>query len=163
MKYSEVERMLLQDIRTAHEKLKNLAPQDSEYVSDYRGKLVDFIFVDNVKTYTNTNHLFNSIEYRERRSISANYKHDIEVTTAVSSSVVPYYNRAVLSPTLLAARQYGKSEYGSYRVDPRYVDEFEKDNRNYMYYMRGEYIYRDLKSRWDGKRFEVEDSIGGFI
>lgn len=159
MWWKDIEFELGWDIMQAHEELKELAPQNSKYVSYHRGQLADYIFVDNIKTYTNTNHLFNSISYKETQLSGKSFI----ATTYVDGNTVPYYQEAVLSPILKYARQHGKTEYGSFRHSPQYVDEREKENRNYMYYMRGSYIFRTRLGGWNNRIYRVKDSIGDFL
>lgn len=158
MSWGAIERELFNDIWDIHLAIKDLAPQNSKYTSRHRGKTVNYIFVDNVKTYTNTNNLFNSVQLKERSSSNS---HDKTYVTFVSSGKVPYYEKAVLRPTLPIAYHSAKIEYGKYRVQSSWEEEIE--NRNYMYYMKAQGRVKNMISKWDGKVFKVKESIGGYL
>lgn len=128
-----------------HEHIKSLAPQNSKYVSMYEKNLVDFIFVDGKRVYTNTGKLKNSIMFESSK--------DLYVTKSVG---VPYYEKAVLRPTITVAYHYFRTEYGMKRYHAtseelakgeywRESVEYEKENRNYLYYMKAkDYIQHQL-------------------
>ena len=155
MRWEDIQVELIQDFMTLTRTLKELAPKDSSYQSKDNGKLVDYIYVDGKKTRTNTNTLYNSINF------------DLEfvgkdiVSRTVVKGDVPYYEKAVLRPTLTVAHHYGRVEYGTKRYPTSIVGEVI--NKNYKYYVyQGELEMLGLKSKWDGRTFKVENGIGEF-
>lgn len=156
MKWANIETELVNDGRKFSEGVKNLAPQNSKYVSIDKGKVVDYIYVDGRRVRTNTNNLFQNVVFKQEGLNNDT----IVMKTVVDTSVVPYYDKAVLSKTLTVAKHYRRTEYGSIRYGSSI--EYQKENRNYLYYMRGESLMRELISKWNGKTIEVEDDIEVF-
>lgn len=156
MKYINLETSLLNDTRKFHEDVKKLAPQNSTYIGKDNGKVVDYIYVDGKRVRSNTNNLYNSILQRIEGSSGKN----MTIKTYVDTSQVPYYDRAVLSPTLLVAGHYGRVDYGN----KRYVGsvEFTKENRNHLYYLEGQESLRNFINKWNGLVVEIEDSLEDF-
>lgn len=155
MTWIDIQNELIQDFMKLTQTLKDLAPKNSTYQSRDNGKLVDYIYVDGKRTRSNTNNLYNSIGF-DIEFVG----NDIVSRTVVSGSV-PYYDKAVLKPTLTVATHHGRVEYGNDRYPTSIVGEVI--NRNYLYYMfQGEIEMLGLKSKWDGKTFKVESSIGDF-
>ena len=52
---------ILQNFTSVYNTIKALAPQNSQYRSYDNGKLVNYIYVDGKRTYTNTGNLHRSI------------------------------------------------------------------------------------------------------
>lgn len=149
---------LLKDFGTIYDYMKNLAPENSSYIGLYNFKKVDFIFVNNKRVYTNTGTLKNSV-MQSVKDNGGSIVYDIYVP----DSLVPYYDRAVLSKTLTRARHYGRIDYGTVRytnVD-RWKESFEEevDNRNYLYYMKAEGYVNSIISKYANQKFYVEDDI----
>jgi hypothetical protein len=141
---------------TIHKELKALAPQNTTYVSNFRGKLAPFIFVEGRRVFGNTNNLFNSVEHT-----IIEQGNNLTSRVYVDSSKVPYYEKAVLSPTIQYARHYGRSEYGSIRY-AKSVERVKK-NRNYLYYMSGAVTtVLPILAQYNGKEFKVTDSINKY-
>lgn len=156
MKWANIETQLINDGRRFSEQIKNLAPQNSKYVSIDQGKIVDYIYVDGKRVRTNTNNLFQNVVFKQEGLNNDR----IVMKTVVDTSVVPYYEKAVLSKTLTVAKHYRRTEYGSVRYGASI--EYKKENRNYLYYMRGESLMQGLISKWNGKIIEVTDDIEVF-
>lgn len=136
-------------------RIKELAPKDSKYVSNDNGKLVDYIYVDGKRTRTNSNTLYNSIQF----DLEYNGKNMIAKT--VVKGDIPYYEKVVDRRTITVARHYRRSEYGSVRYGSSVI--FEKDNRNYNYYVAGaKHEARRFRRRWNGKTFKITDNIEVF-
>lgn len=142
-----------------HQYLKGLAPQNSKYVGLDNFKRADYIFVNNKKVFTNTNKLYNSVVARDRFK-GTTLVHDVYV----SSASVPYYRKAVLSPTLTRARHYGRLEYG----ETRYSNSVswknslveEVPNRNYLYYEKAIPFIKAEIGKYNNKKIVVSDDIG---
>ena len=79
------------DIRVVHNSIKNLAPRNSRYVSNYQGKKVPYIFVDNKPVASNTGTLYNSVQLNFRPRGNGQ---DIVAVTSVDGSAVPYYEKS---------------------------------------------------------------------
>lgn len=141
------------DIKRIHLAIQNLAPENSKYVSYDNGKLVNYIYVNNRKVTTNTGNLKSNVQLK---SMSGNNR--IDYTISVDGSAVPYYERAVLSPTLTRARHYGRTEYGSKRYSKSVEQQVE--NRNYMYYMKALGEVQSIISGLNGSVYYVKDDIG---
>lgn len=141
---------------TIHSELKALAPYNTSYQSNMNGKLVPFIFVNGRRVYGNTNTLYNSVEH----SI-VEEGNNLTSRVYVDSSKVPYYEKAVLSPTIQYARHYGRSEYGSVRY-AKSVEKVKK-NRNYLYYMNGAVTtVLPILAEYNGREIKVTDSINKY-
>lgn len=156
MKWATIETQLINDGRRFSEEIKNLAPQNSKYVSIDNGKVVDYIYVDGRRVRTNTNNLYQNVVFKQEGLNNDR----IVMKTVVDTGLVPYYEKAVLSKTLTVAKHYRRTEYGAKRYAVSI--EYKKENRNYLYYMRGESLMRNLISKWNGKSIEVSDNIEVF-
>lgn len=156
MTWENVEDLLMKEMQDFTFKIQALAPYKSSYMSDLRGELVPFIHVDGKRVRTNSNRLHDSITFK--------YVHtnglDIVAQTVVSGSI-PYYDDAVLKPTREVARHYGRTEYGSIRYADSKIK--IKENKNFMYYMKGEHHMQDLISKWNNVTIEVTDDMGDFL
>lgn len=142
-----------------HKHLESLAPENSSYVGLDNFKKSDYIYVNNKRVYTNSGKLKRSIATKTNMK-GTTMVHDVYV----SSSNVPYYNRAVLSPTLTRVVHYGRIEYGNTRyyneVSWKSSKESVVPNRNYLYYQKGiDYIRAEL-GKYNGRKIEVSDDIG---
>lgn len=155
MNWKVIENELLKDMEYFTKKVKELAPKNSSYKSNFNGKLVDFIFVDNKKVKTNTNRLYESITFDYKTLGGKNI-----VAQTVVRGDVPHYDKAVLSKVIHYARHYGRTEYGNVRY-PNSV-EHTKPNRNYLYYMKGEKYMQMVVNKWNGQTLKVRDKIGDF-
>ena len=153
MTVKEVEENILKDSRSALEKIRQLAPQNSRYKSYDRGKLVNYIYVDGRRVFTNSNNLFNSLKVETR-----NQPFSKVIELVVSENDVPYYREAVLERTRIVARHFGRTDYGKLRYGTSEM--VVKGNRNYMYYDDGIQYVKDVIAKWDGKIINVTDSIG---
>lgn len=156
--WSAIEGEIKRDLELIYRYIQSLAPQNSRYVSIDRGRVVDYIYVDGKRTRTNTNNLFNSVSIGERSS--GNGK-DLVSIVYVDGGRVPYYQRAVLSPTLRVAKHFGRTEYGRKRYGSESV---EKDvvNRNYLYYMKAEGYVASIIGKYNGREYRITDSIEVF-
>lgn len=157
MTTEQVIQEITNDILFIYRKFKSLAPQNSEYMSNHMGKLVDYIFVNGKRVRTNTNNLFNNVFLRE--SPLGDGK-GLRYSVFVNGGNVPYYNNVVNNPTITYARHYGRSEYGSVRYSNSV--EKTKKNRNYKYYKDGNQYVMNLMTKYHGKNYKVTDSIGGY-
>ena len=153
MTVKEVEENILKDSRSALEKIRQLAPQNSRYKSYDRGKLVNYIYVDGRRVFTNSNNLFNSLKVETR-----NQPFSKVIELVVSENDVPYYREAVLERTRIVARHCRRTDYGKLRYGTSEM--VVKGNRNYMYYDDGIQYVKDVIAKWDGKKINVTDSIG---
>ena len=126
---------------------KNLAPQNSNYISKDRGRLVDYIYVDNKKVRTNSNRLYQGV----RSQVSKN-GNTLTLSTLAGGNI-SYYEKAVLSPTRKVAYHYGRTEYGDVRYDSIEID---KENTNYLYYLKGTGELYDFINKYNGKVFTVK-------
>lgn len=158
MTTEQVIQEITNDILFIYRKFKGLAPQNSEYMSNHRGKLVDYIFVNGKRVRTNTNNLFNNVFLRE--SPLGDGK-GLRYSVVVNGGNVPYYNNVVNRPMIIYARHYGRSEYGDVRYTNISVEKTKK-NRNYKYYKDGNQYVMNLMTKYNGKTYKVTDSIGGY-
>lgn len=140
--------------------IKNTAPQNSEYKSVYKGQVQNYINVNGNPVYTNTGNLYNSIVMKENSLGKLNK----DFITYVSSSQVPYYQRAVLNKELKTyigkkskIRDYGSPSNTFEEQEVDYVD-----NRNYLYYLRAEPLVRQKIGGWNGKKYIVTDGLEEF-
>lgn len=156
--WGAIEGEIKRDLELIYRHIKSLAPQNSRYVSVDRGRVVDYIYVDGKRVRTNTNNLFNSVSIGERSS--GNGK-DLVSIVYVDGGRVPYYQKAVLSPTLRVAKHFGRTEYGSKRYGSESV---ERDviNRNYLYYMKAEGYVSSVIGKYNGREYKISDSIEVF-
>ena len=156
MSWALLKTEILSDYLNFHNQIKSLAPQNSSYRSKEKGRLVDYIYVDGKRVRTNTNNLFNSITYIQEDYAGSN----MIFKTVVDTSRVPYYDKAVLQPYLTVAFHYGRTEYG----DTRYAESSTtlKENRNYLYYLKGQNLMTQLISKYNGRVVETDESIGDF-
>lgn len=157
--WSEIEAELRKDFRNIHRHIKNLAPQDSMYKSFYKGQVFDYIIVNNNPVYSNTNNLYNSVEYRE----NGNMNKTMTATVLVSGNAVPYYERAVLRPELRTVVTFGQRDYGD-RADfiPHASEEEWLENRNYLYYMKAQHFVKETIGSWNGRKYYIKDRMEDF-
>ena len=150
---------LMFTLHTIHKTLKELAPINSKYSGIDNFKKVNYIFVNNKKVHTNSGNLKRAVVARENKK-GINIVHDVYV----SSASVPYYKKAVLSPTLTRARHYGRLEYGDIRYSNniRWKSSIVENvaNRNYMYFQKGVGFIRSEIGIYNGKKIYVSDDIG---
>lgn len=139
-----------------HRALQEQAPKDSTYRGIHNWRPVDFIFVQGIRTRTNTNKLFSSVR---RTSLTRN-KNIID-RVYVLDTEVPYYQKAVLSPML---ERYWHPKFGRFDYGLRYSDSRESPvkNRNYMYYMRAKPKVEQIVKSYSGE-YRVSDSIEEWI
>lgn len=154
--WSAIEQEIIADATTFATKVKYLAPQNSKYISIDRGKLVDYIYVDNKRVRTNTNRLFESIYMTRQYTKGA----DMLFQVVSKSGKVPYYHDAVLKKTRTVAQHYMRTEYGSTRYSNSV--ERQKENKNYLYYMKGVPFLQEFIGKWNGRTIRVSDDIGDF-
>lgn len=157
MTTDQVIQEITNDIIFIYRKFKELAPHNSKYISNHRGKLVDYIFVNGKRVRTNTNNLFNNVFLRESPLGDGN---GLSYRIFVNGGNVPYYNNVVNRPMIIYARHYGRSEYGNVRYSNS--KEITKNNRNYKYYKDGNQYVMNLMTKYNGKSYKVTDSIGGY-
>lgn len=146
---------ILSNFTDVYQFIRNLAPQNSKYRSYDGGKLVNYIYVNGRRTYSNTGNL--------HRSVVNSIVNDGNVITSkiyVDKSAVPYYEKAVLSPTITYAKHFGRSEYGQVRYGSSRL--VTKKNRNYLYYMKGALEASSVIGAWNGLTFNVTDSIENY-
>ena len=156
MTTQEVVDYILQDFNGVYKAIKNLAPQNSKYRSYDRGKLVNYIYVDGRRTYSNTNKLFNSVV-----NTIVQDGNTIISKIYVDKSKVPYYEKAVLQPTITYAKHFGRSEYGKIRYGQSRL--ITKKNRNYLYYMKGALEVSSVIGSWNGSVINVTDNIEDYM
>lgn len=150
-----IENSIRMDMELFARKVKELAPQNSNYVGLSNYKVVDYIHVDGARVRTNSNNLYNSINMVE--TLRTNNRTIYQVVVVGD---VPYYEQAVLSPEIEVAFHYGRTEYGSVRYSNSIVT--RKTNRNYLYYIKGEVEMRALISKWNNQTFTTTEKIGDY-
>lgn len=162
MKYNQVEKIILDNIKSQHDYIKNLAPQNSQYKGYYRGyDTRDFIMVDGEQVFTNTNNLFNSVDLRIDK-IGKN----ITATTFVDGNRVPYYERAVLYEMMEITLIDGTKLTMDYGENPPVLpisDSYYRQNRNFMYFMKAIPFIKARHKSLDGKVYRVSNGIGEFL
>lgn len=147
--------MISGDMLRIYNHIKDLAPQNSKYISIDNGKPVNYIYVNNKRVSTNTGNLHSSV------SQVINYgSNKLVHQVFVDGSRVPYYERAVLSPRLSRAKHYGRTEYGNTRYQQSKEETVE--NRNYLYYMNALPFVKNIIQSYNGKKYYVSDNIGGY-
>lgn len=156
MKWHDVETQIINDGQRFSDRVKNLAPQNSKYVGRDNGRLVDYIYVEGQRVRSNSNTLYNNISYVQQ-GISGK---ELVLKTVVNSGAVPYYDEAVMQPNRTVAIHYGRQEYGSKRYSNSV--ELVKENRNYLYYMRGSVFMEELINKYNGKTVIVDESMEAF-
>ena len=156
-KWANIENTIKRDLQDIYNHVKNLAPQNSKYVSVDNGKFVNYIYVDGKRTYTNTNTLYSSVKIKERASGSGK---NMTSVVYVDSADVPYYEKAVLNPNIRYAKHYGRSEYGSRRYSNSV--EMIKPNRNYLYYLGAKNYINSTIKKYNGRTYKISDSIEVF-
>lgn len=160
MRFREIETKIRNEILNSHRAIKDKAPQNSEYRSNYRGEMFNFILVNNNPVYTNTNNLYNSVDLKYE---GLGFNKNITAITYVDGGRVPYYARAVLSPTLETVIIRGARDYGEEALSyggTKKIDYIE--NRNYLYYMKAkEEVHSRIKS-FDGMKFHIKDRLEDF-
>lgn len=157
MSWGNIEQEIIRDSKKFGIQIKELAPQNSTYISYDKGKLVDYIYVEGKRVRTNSNRLYENIY----QTIQYTDKRNMLFQTVVNKSRVPYYNEAVLSKTRTVAYHYLRSEYGKLRYSKSI--ERVKENKNYMYYMKGIAFMESLINKWNGKVFTISNDIGEFV
>ena len=145
-----------QDARKLTNIIKGHAPRNSRYQSNDNGRLVDYIYVEGKRVRSNTNRLYESITFRNE-----NLGTNQTTFSTVVQGDIPYYEEAVLTPTIRYARHFGRSEYGSIRYGSNSI-EYDKPNRNYLFYMKAESAMLDIVSKWNGKVYHSKESIGDY-
>ena len=150
---------LLKDFTSIYKYVKELAPQNSSYIGLDNFKPSNYIFVNNKRVYTNSGKLKNSvIESVTKKGV--NIVHEIYVP----ASSIDYYEKAVLSPTLTRTKHFGRIDYGTVRYyggQKWYENSRDEvvENRNYLYYMKGESFARSVINKYNGMKIYVEDDI----
>lgn len=156
--WGAIEGEIKRDLELIYRYIQGLAPQNSRYVGIDNGRVVDYIYVEGKRVRTNTNNLFSSVSMGEESLGSGK---NLVSRVYVDSGRVPYYQKAVLSPTLKVAKHFGRTEYGSKRYGSESV---EKDvvNRNYLYYMKAEGYVANILGKYNGREYRITDSIEVF-
>lgn len=126
MRTEEVVALVKQRLSKVKPALQSHAPLNTKYVGLYNYKPVNFIFVDGKRVFGNTNNLYNSVQENIVEQGNG-FVHRV----SVSSSRVPYYQRAVLSQTLTRFFHYGRLDYGMGYAQSKVQRVI---NRNYKYY-----------------------------
>ena len=144
------------DARNLTRVIKGHAPRNSKYISNDNGRLVDYIYVDGKRVRSNTNRLYEAITF-----VSSSSATNETTFSTIVQGKIPYYEDAVLKPTLTYARHFGRSEYGSLRYGAN-SREITKPNRNYLFHMKAESTLSDIINKWNGKVFHTKESIGDY-
>lgn len=155
--WKHIEYLLKNDLIDTHRHIRDLAPRDSRYKGMYKGMLVDYIMVNNNPIFSNTNNLYNSVEFKFQGDLQKGGK----FLTFVSTQRVPYYDKAVLEPEIRTFLTWGTRDYGDMYY-PYYSVEDWKENRNYLYYMRGESFVKQTLKKWDKRSYKINGRMDDF-
>lgn len=149
--WTKIESEIIKDFETFANQVKNLAPQNSTYISKHNGKVVNYIFVEGKRVKTNSNRLYESINTKMSRQ-----GNDLTLEV-VAGEGINYYEKAVLHKNRKVAYHYSRTEYGSKRYEGSKV--VNKENTNYLYYMNGVSFMQQFISKYNGKIYRVKGEI----
>ncbi len=139
----------LKGVKTA---IRAEAPQNSKYISIVDYQPVNYILVGGKgnRVYTNTGLLHRSSS-EEVVPDGKGFIHKV----VVRKSQVPYYEKAVLSPTITRYFHYGRYDYEQQYASSR-IEQVK--NRNYKYYMRAGSKVASIVNSLSGS-YNVKDDI----